>query len=228
MNRDYPTIIRHLLDKAESTDSEAERDALTAKAEHLMITWGVDAAEAMDPHHTITVNDIVLRRYTVEGPSAALLTRWVALPVAGAVCPSIRTIRYPHAPTRWAAAGLPADLDRVELYTPHIVTQARDAWTAYRRRHHFETNTQRNTARRAFFMVFGRTVAARLSDTLTQATTTGYDLVLANSAQAAEDYLDRMGVRPGRRPRVRTWDDEAATAGRQAGNEASLTAAALH
>jgi len=223
MSRDYALIIRRLLDKAESTDSEAERDALTEKAEHLMVRWGVEAAESAEPGSA--AEEIEERTWTVTGPSAHLLVRWVGPPVAHSVCPSVHILRWSGRAARWGAVGRPRDLDRIEMYAPRIMEQARSAWAIYRGQHTYDIASDRDRARRSFLCAFGCQVAQRLDDIFTEETTTGYDLVLAEDDRAAEEYLAAEGIPKARRSSLRSWDNHAAGAGTQAGDEANLSAA---
>lgn len=230
MNRNYPDLIRHLLDKADSTDSDAERDALTAKAEHLMARWGVEAAEHIT-HRTLTCANIVEKPFHVTGPHRVLLAQYVAAPVAKAISPTTTVFQFSGRSNKdtYVVVGLADDIDRINLYVPRIIEQARHAWATYRTTRTFDTDSDRRAAVKSFLASFGLIVARRAKTILDTESTTGSALVWTRAKDTIADYLDESGYTMTNRTRhMRTWDPYAATQGMDAGNRASITAADLH
>jgi hypothetical protein len=231
MNRDYPTLIRHLLDKAESTASQAERDAYTEKAEHLMTRWGIQAAQKTDPRHTITTDDIVVKTFHVDGSHRAILSRYVAAPVARAAADDTITVLVTAHDKHgmWQAVGRSQDIDRVMLYVPRIVQQARDAWNTYRTVATFTTDADRRRAVKTFLAAYGNRVARRMRaiNNATGHHTASTDLVCTHIRQAVDKKITDMGI-TFTSGRTRTWDAHAACHGYAAGDKASIAAADLN
>jgi len=230
MHGNRPELIRHLLDKAASTDSDAERDAFTAKAEHLMALWGVEAAEHVT-HRKFTCADIVEKPFHVTGTHRVLLAQHVAAPVAKAISPTATVFQFSgrlHKDT-YVVVGLADDIDRINLYVPRIIEQARHAWTTYRTTCTFDVDSDRRAAAKSFFASFGAIVAARAKTILDTESTTGSALVWTRAKDAINDYLDQSGYTMTNRTRhMRTWDPYAAKHGYDAGNRTSIAAADLH
>lgn len=231
MDRDYPTLIRHLLDKAESTTSDAERDAYTSKAEHLMARWGVQAAQKADPRHTYTTDDIAVKTFHVDGPHRALLSRYVAATVAKAASDDTITVLVTAHDKHgmWECVGRPQDIDRIMLYVPRIVEQARHAWNSYRTTVHFNSDAERRRATKTFLAAFGNTVVKRMRaiNNTTGHHTASTDLVCTHIRQAVNNKIADMGV-TFTQGRTRIWDAHAAYHGHDAGEKANITAADLN
>ena len=227
----YAEKITALLAKAASTKHEAERDTFTEAAERLMVKWGVSDAMLADADQRDKARraaPIETRRYHVPGTSGALLAELVAHRAAAGVG-SVRCL-YAHGQPVWWATGYPDDLARVELYVPHIVTQARAAWKRYLRDSYGAAWVDGGyaSARVAFLSSFGWAVYGRLSEmfaTEAQATD-GAALVLANRESQVDAHLSAKFPNITIRSRkVTNW--AASAAGYPAGQEATLAAGAL-
>lgn len=228
---DYASKINALLAKADATTHEGERVAFTEAAERLMVKWGIDEAmldDAAKREKAARGVQIEERRYTIAGPSGALLAELVGAQAARGVAP-VRTLIVRGRPV-WFAIGYTDDLARVELYVPHIVDQARDAWKRHlvERRGWYCDATDRNRARVAFLDAFGVTVQDRLGEVFRAAQdATGTALVLAGRADAVDAKHAELhpGIKTARQRR--SWDRDAAADGCSAGQRASLAAGAL-
>ncbi len=226
MTTAYAQKIHALLAKAASTTHEAERTAFTEAAERLMVKWGIDEAmlDATKPHETGRPA-IVGRRYQVEGTSAVLLAEMASVVAAG-VAP-VRTL-FAKVQGYWWAVGYTDDLARVELYVPHVVTQARIAWKTYLRTVSLDPSALRR-ARVTFLMEYGRTVKGRFDELFQRevANVEGAALVLARREGDVDAELAVLHPKVRVVAARRTLDFDAAQAGRRAGLEASLTAGAI-
>ncbi len=226
----YAEKITALLAKAASTEHEAERDTFTEAAERLMVKWGVSDAMLADADtaRRRAPSTIETRRYYVPGTSGALLAELVAQRAAAGVGP-VRCL-YSHGRPVWWAIGYPDDLARVELYVPHVVTQARAAWKRHLRDSHGAAWVDGGyaSARVAFLSSFGWAVHGRLSElfaTEAQATD-GAALVLANREAQLDAHLSAEFPNVKIRHRDTTnW--AAAAAGYRAGQDATIAAGAL-
>ena len=227
----YAERITALLAKAASTEHEAERDTFTEAAERLMVKWGVSDAMLADADtaRRRAPSTIETRRYYVPGTSGALLAELVAAR-AGRGVGSVRCL-YDHGRPVWWAIGYPDDLARVELYVPHVVTQARAAWKRHLRDSHGAhwIGGGYASARVAFLSSFGWAVYGRLSElfaTEAQATD-GAALVLANREAQLDAHLAAEF------PNVKVRADRdasnlaASVAGYRAGQDVTLAAGAL-
>lgn len=217
---DYATKINALLAKASATTVAAERETFMEAAERLMVKWGVDDAMLLDAEQRAVKRarvQIEQRRYRVEGTSASLLAELVAARAAAGLGPIRGLIsRGSH---YWWAVGYTDDLARVEMYVPHIVRQARDAWKAHLRNYYFN---QRD--RVAFFESFGWAVRHRLEAMFRAeaAESSGAALVLAGRAEAVSEFVSVPTARP-----RRAFGDVGRSAGWDAGMAAVLAAGEL-
>src|SRR5690348_5184923 len=102
--------VRKLLAKAESTDSEAERDALNARANALIAKYGID--KAMASQGRISDDDMALKEYEIRGDYADEIARLLVSLGNALGCQGILT--YEGA----TDIGYVADIARLEvLYT---------------------------------------------------------------------------------------------------------------
>lgn len=224
----YSATIKALLAKADSTDSTEERDAFNAKAEALMVKWGVTEAALMAEQRKEErpADHIESRRFTIAGPNAKDLARHVAARVAGAFG-DIQALYVSGCP-QWVAVGYTRDIDRIELYVPRLVEQARTEWAAFRRCLRGIPQSDRNRHKLGFFMGFSDIVGNRVRATLAGATTgaggrsTGYGLALRDKQDDIRGFMaTNMSVSKGRR---RRYDRNGYDAGRQAGRRANINA----
>jgi hypothetical protein len=102
--------VRKLLAKAESTDSDAERDALNARAAELIAKYGID--EAMASAGRPSGDDMALKEYEIRGDYADEIAR---LLVGLAIALGAQGILTYEGAT---VVGYLADIERLEvLYT---------------------------------------------------------------------------------------------------------------
>lgn len=220
----YAEKINALLAKAEATQHEGERESFTEAAEKLMVKWGVsDAmlAAANDAKAQKTAVKIEQRRYEVGGTNSPLLAELVAATIARGL--GVRTL-IRRGTSLWWAIGHTDDLARVELYVPHLIQQAHDAWKVYLKSHYAS-----RANRISFFTAFGYTVERRLEAMFKQVedddASGGTELVLANRAAKVDAFMGtiRYGVS---RPRT-TYDSSAWMGGTAAGDAANISAGAV-
>lgn len=221
---DYATKINALLAKATSTTHQAEAETFTQAAERLMVKWGIDEAMLSDAElrNKQRAGLIVERRkYLVDNPHGKLIARFVCSWTAEGIAP-VRTLVYSAYPAWWAI-GYPDDLARIELYMPHVIDEARDAWKRYLR-----TNYADNRDRIGFFKAFAYTVKNRFLAMRTEeiAATGGAELVLASREAAVDAEFNRTHGNKKPLPGL-AGSCLAAEAGRRAGLDASLYAGAL-
>lgn len=112
--------VRGLLAKAESTEFEAEAEALTNKAFALMARYGID--EAMVAASGQKKEDIIVKTITIGNPYGLEKSLLLASVAVSAQCRSVVTKSgrdYPFA----AVIGFPSDIERVELLYTSLLMQ---------------------------------------------------------------------------------------------------------
>lgn len=150
--------VRALLAKAESTEFEAEAEALTAKAQDLMARYSLNLA--MVEAGAGMTGDPTSRPIVLEAPyvdTKALLISSVA--VANR-CRTVWMTTPPHA----VVFGFPADIDAVELlYTSLLIQAAQAIQAAGSVRDHVGRSRTRSF-RRSFLIGFASRVGERLRE----------------------------------------------------------------
>ena len=215
--------IRGLLAKAESTDFEAEAEALTAKAQELMARHAIDTA--MLGQHAPTSGAaaaVQARRLHLDDPHAEAKA---AIVQAAGSANGVRVVLLPAYGIA-TLVGMPGDLDAVELLVTSLLLQAgrglADAVRAAGAR-------GRSTAyRRGFLYSYAHRIEERLTEARdaarTEATATyGSALapVLADRQAAVDRAVDELF--PATRRRAgRTVDAAGWYAGRAAADAADL------
>jgi len=112
--------IRGLLAKAESTDFEAEAEALTAKAQELMARHAIDIA-MLGPRSTPgTAGQVQARRLHLDDPHAEAKA---AIVQAAGTANDVRVVLLPAYGIA-TLVGMPGDLDAVELLVTSLLLQA--------------------------------------------------------------------------------------------------------
>jgi hypothetical protein len=112
--------IRGLLAKAESTEFEAEAEALTAKAQELMARHAIDTA-MLGPRSTSgTAGQVQARRLHLDDPHAEAKA---AIVQAAGTANDVRVVLLPAYGIA-TLVGMPGDLDAVELLVTSLLLQA--------------------------------------------------------------------------------------------------------
>jgi hypothetical protein len=208
--------VRALLAKAESTDFEAEADALTAKAHELMARCSIDAARV--GRHSGT-NDVIARRVLVDDPYA--YQRMVLLTEVATAC-SCRVLCMTDIGLA-TVFGMPVDVEATEVLYTSLLLQVSRATLTSRDAPSGVSASKVAAFRRAFFIGFAARVGDRLRELRQRVVDdAGADLlpVLADRGAAVEAAIAAHGGKAGRRRRVS--DHGGLLAGDRAGASASL------
>lgn len=229
----YAAKIAALLAKAESTDSAAEAEALSAAAEKLMLKWGITDAMAAEAAAGATATETIIeRKQNLKGVYHVAFQR-----LAEHVARGLGSLRVLY--STWGTEtviyviGHESDVDRFYLLFDSLKAQAEGAmkawWKTQREdyRDWYGEIDQREAfkARRAFIVGFASTVHQRLraERKVVIEETTGSDLVLVGRDRRVQDAVGEMypDVRKGRASTMEgSWSGE--SAGRQAGQRADL------
>ena len=212
--------IRGLLAKAESTDFDAEAEALTAKAQELMARHAIDTA--MLGGTPGTVREVQARRLHLDDPHAEAKA---AIVQAAGSANDVRVVLLPAFGIA-TLVGMPGDLDAVELLVTSLLLQsgrglaeavqgagARGRSTAYRR---------------GFLYSYAQRIQERLTEARDAAraeATATYGSALAPvlaDRQAAVDRAVQELFPAARRRGGRTVDAAGWSAGRAAADAADL------
>lgn len=236
MSAKYEERIAALLRKAEDpAATPAEAEAYTAKAEALMIKWGISEAVARSrAGQDVARETIVERRYLLTGTYHRGFYE-IGSAVAGAMRLRVlvsksqyRTILY--------VIGHESDVDRFEVLYDSLrlqVVTAMNAWTRDEKatgRWDAFTHHEKFKARRQFLMSFGWTVARRLR-ALTRDEVATYagkaEIALRDRSAEVDDWVkdQHPRLRASRGSLDHSWygDD----AGREAGKRARIGGDAL-
>ncbi len=215
--------IRGLLAKAESTDFEAEAEALTAKAQELMARHAIDTAMLGRRAGTpATAGQVQARRLHLDDPHAEAKA---AVVQAVGSANGVRVVLLPAFGIA-TLVGMPGDLDAVELLVTSLLLQSGRALADAVR---LAGSRGRTTAyRRGFFYSYAQRIEERLTDARDQAraeATATYGSALAPvlaDRQAAVDLATEELFPSVRRRSGRTVDAAGWHAGRQAADAADL------
>lgn len=231
----YADRINALLAKAESTHSPEEAEALSAKAEELMIKWGIEEAHLLEAAakkgERKTGDQIVSLIMDVTGDyhqAWETLARYVMTGLSTSIKP-IYTGKDRNY-TQITFVGFAGDLSRGQSLFDSLRIQAEDAykvwWKAERKRMNDSyTGMERFKIKRQFFIsfstaVYNRLVARRAAEVKKAA---GTDLVLRNQDQAVTQEFQRMFPRVHKMPnRGLVGNARAREAGHTAGRHATF------
>lgn len=239
--RDYERRIAALLNKAERTDNRAEAEAFSAKAEELMIKWGVDDATLAAARKTgdRQPERIVTHEFGDLGSTMQPANLRLVYAVVQGLGLRAYTLSYGKVQTL-VAVGFESDVRRAQLLVASIRLQATTAlrdWWAGRSpddprivdRKFWMSKADQTAARRQFAVSFGVAVKNRLEARRTEvvaAAGTGAELAVRDRGTAVDEWMiEHLDLRD-RNSRMRGSFDGAA-AGRAAGGRASLNDAAV-
>jgi hypothetical protein len=218
--------IRGLLAKAESTDFEAEADALTAKAQELMARHAIDVAmlhrRGGPGGGPLSGSAVAARRLHLDDPHAEAKA---AVVQAVGTANGVRVVLMPSFGIA-TLVGMPTDLEAVELLVTSLLVQAGRALGEAARAGGARA---RSTAyRRGFLYSFAQRIEERLTEARDHArveATATYGTALAPvlaDRQAAVDQAMEELFPSVRRRSGRTVDPAGWSAGRLAADAADL------
>lgn len=221
--------IQALLNKAEGTDNESERDAYMAKANELLVKWGIDDAMLASANASST-DQVVTVTVKLEG---IYQSAWLRL--ASYTASAVRVVKtfkrsYKHY-VEVTFVGYASDVARVELLFTSLQVQAARAlgtwWSAdISLQFHWSgrklTAQERYVERRAFLLGFSDAahdkLALRHREAVTE-TGPGTELAIVDRASLVQQWMnEKFNLTTGRRTSLRTGVSfyDGAAAGRNA------------
>lgn len=229
---DYATKIAALLAKAEdpaATPQEAE--SYTAKAEALMVRWGISDAQLDEKRRKAKKagEKVVEESFVIEGSWARGLVH-----IAFAVSQGLGTVRMLKSAVAGSTMsqrvyfiGFASDVARARALYDSLALQALSArdvwWKSWDGRHRLSAN-ERFLAKRQFLASFGQAVESRLTATRQQAqgeVTESTALVLVDRGEKVDAWLAEKYPKLGRAKASR-GSLHGSAAGREAGQRANL------
>lgn len=224
-------VIEALLAKAESTTSPEEAEALTAKAEALMLKYGIEAAviAAKRASGKGEPEKIVKREVVFTGRYASSLVTggyWVALAMSGGTVSGYRIKRRKDT-IALVLVGFESDVDQAERLIQSLAIQAivaRDAWWKTYTYGTWLTEWEKFVEKRSFVKQFFAGASDRLKREYavavreSQAGEPGTAVALVDRKAAVDQHM--AGLNLGKRG----GDRVGGRAGGQAGHRAGLNA----
>lgn len=218
--------IKKLLNKAEAKGTtEAEREAFNAKAQQLMIEWGIEAAMLANADETKTERIVTMEVVNAAPKSYSYEMTHVGIAVAqGLGCQGLLQ-RKRDGRVNLLIVGYESDVQRVDMLFAALARQcAMELGIAYANsRRSYWTGTDRFRFRKSFIIGFaeGLDVKFRMAKkTVLQDASPGTDLVLVDRAQRVKDWIgDNMNVSASRN---RNYVASGALQGRDAGLRADM------
>lgn len=217
--------IEKLLAKAESTSNDHERDAFTAKAQRLMLEWGIEEAELESRGEVRPEPVVEIHRswHTTYAIAWVRIAADVAYGMGG-----LRVLKSGSKSHHSAyAIGHQTDVENFWILMNSIELQATVAmkrwWRISEDRPRAWTARDAYKMRREFLLGFGAECGRRLRDLRKEVhvdATPGAALVLVSKDQRVSNYIDnhyRLRKVPGM-----TRDTSGEAAGREAGRRADL------
>lgn len=195
----YAEKIAALLAKAESTEFPAEAEQLTAKAEALMVKWGISDAELDSKRkgQKKAGEKIIEKRLLVEGSWARGL-----IYIGQGVAEGMGNVRFLTASVRGSTMskriyfiGHESDVARAVTLYESLVLQALSAREVWAKEGHLDglTANQKFLSKREFLVGFGSGVQTRLTATRKAAEGevkgTSTELVLVDRSAKVEEWM---------------------------------------
>jgi len=227
VDSDDPVLVkvRALLAKAESTDFDAEAEALTAKAQQLMARHAIDEAIARDGAGGLRTEKPVARRFAIDDPYASaksLLLSAVASANGG------RSVWYADLALMTVIA-FDADLEAIDTLYTSLLVQGSRSMLAGGRLVGGRGRSQTRSFRRSFLLAFAGRIRERLELAAVAARrdaeeelATSVLPVLAGRQADVDDAVAAMFPKLIRRRGPRITSEEGWLAGRSAAEMASL------
>lgn len=194
MSTKMKTKIELLLAKAEGTDNEHERDAYTAKAQRLMLEWGIAEAD-LEARGEIKPEPVVQEHKDYRGSYATAMPVFANSVATG--MGALRVLKTTYGSTaRVYVIGHQSDVNYFWMMMNSLEAQCTSALTTW-----WKTADERQwlgrqegwKARRQFILSFGHTVGSRLSALRTEVqteATPGAALVLVDKATRVDEWVD--------------------------------------
>ena len=243
MRSKYEARVRMLLAKAASTDSEHEAQALTEKAEQLMVQWGISDLSQDDPRVAAQfekieldyaeVRTVYLRSYLVK-----LFGHYVAQGLLGdqvrCVVGTDRDWFNQKVQQRLIVVGRSEDLVRFRLLHDSLLAQLQHAMQVWVRRQQDNpwgrwgslTAAQKKRERIQFVASFGQTIYVRLATIRETEHQTRRDLdgVLVRRSDEVDAKFNEMFPKVKKSAGIKGGSRLAAEAGTKAGTDAHFGA----
>ena len=220
--------VRHLLDKAESTEFEAEAEAFTAKAHELITRHAIDVALLADGATSATDEQPVATRIDIDDPYADAKSLLLQIVAEANRCRTVYHERLAFS----TALGFSGDLAATELLYTSLLVQAQSALAAAARSAPPGARTRSRSYRSAFLVAYANRIGQRLEQInehlVDEAVGKGAVLPVLRSREAtvADAFAARYPNMAS--TAVRGGHDPAGWAGgRQAADQAQLTFADL-
>lgn len=220
--------ISSLLQKAERTDNEAERDAFNAKAEQLMLRLGLNQAE-LEAAGEKKAETIIEERLHWESVYAKDMVH-----LAGLICSGLGNLTTLQS-GRWARAsvyiiGHKSDVELAVKLIRSLELQVTSALAVWQKANREErkglNNYDKLVGNRSFMKGFGLTVSNRLATERTQVeseASTGAALVLASKMDRVTAKVEEMYPKLGKaRGGNARYSSLAMADGRKAGQTADI------
>jgi hypothetical protein len=212
--------VRALLAKAEATEYPDEAEALSAKAQALMVRHSL--REAVADHESGRASIAAARRVWIDNPYVAAK---VALVQAVAQANRCRTVWHKNLGCV-VNVGAENDLDLVDLLTTSLLVQASRAMLVAGRRHDVRGQSRTKSFRLSFLVAYATRIGERLAATSSSVTEElRHDdrllPVLAARNRAADEAFDRLFPKTVASP-LAAYDSVGLGAGRSAADTAML------
>ncbi|MEZ5294802.1 MAG: DUF2786 domain-containing protein [Ilumatobacteraceae bacterium] len=152
--------VRHLLDKAESTEFEAEAEAFTAKAHELITRHAIDTALLADDVGPNTDEHPVATRVDIDDPYADAKSLLLQIVAEANRCRTVYHERLAFS----TVLGFAADLAATELLYTSLLVQAQSALAAAGRNAPPGARTRSRSYRSAFLVAYANRIGQRLDE----------------------------------------------------------------
>ena len=224
---DMARKIRALLDKAEATEFDSERDAFMEKAMSLMARYQISEAMVAASAPVADRGKIIERVVELgSGPYVRARLRLISGVGDSQSCQVLTAVEW----TGRVAyiVGFPSDVARTEMLYTSLLVQA----TTEASRIKSQSTIATSSIRRSFLFGFASAVCSRLAAIMAAATweyeretgTKGVALVLADRRQDVDDLITKRYGKLGTTARPQGYADaDAHTAGCEAGTRADIS-----
>lgn len=231
MSNKMKTKIELLLAKAEGTDNEHERDAYTAKAQRLMLEWGIAEAD-LEARGEVKAEQVVEVRHTYTGQFATAMPYMVDSVARG--MGALKIIKAGAGSTVTVyVIGHQTDVDNFWMLMNSLEVQAlagMATWWKNAPQRAYLGRQEGWKARRQFLLSFGQTVGQRLRAQRTEVqaeATPGAALVLVSKEERVVAKVEEMYPRLRNGRSIQSGSAAGGEAGREAGRRANIGEKAL-